>query len=438
MGGGLAGLTAAWLLGRDHRVTLYERHAEPGFTASSVSVDHAGEQIRVDVPLRVFYPGYYPSLLRLYAELGVETEPVSYATTFVDEQRRSYFRYRNWRWGDNAAAYVLPQDLAGARPRRVLAGALRFYREARRALAAGELQGLSLRDYLRHSHAEPAFVDGLLLPMVATICTCPNEAALGFPADVVVDYLSRGVARQAVRRAVNGADDASARLLRRVAELRCRADVRGVRVADRGVMLLHGDGPPTRHDHVILATPAHLALALLGAPSEAERTILGAVQHHAVEVVVHRDEQLMPARRTHWSPVNAAVWPGQSQAMTTIWVNAVQPALRDAPDLFQTVAPALPIREDRVVGRARFERPVVDLGSADVGQRLAALHAEPARRVWFCGSYAQAGIPLLEAAVASAMAAVRALERSSPARTGAAAPAAQSWASAGARARKSA
>ena len=31
-----------------------------------------------------------------------------------------------------------------------------------------------------------------------------------------------------------------------------------------------------------------------------------------------------------------------------------------------------------------------------------ALQAEPGRRVWFCGSHAQAGIPLLESAVRSA------------------------------------
>jgi uncharacterized protein len=411
VGGGLAGLTAGWLLGQNHRVTLYERHAEPGFTASSVSVRHAGESLRIDVPLRVFYPGYYPTLLRLYADLGVETEPVSYATTFVDQHGASYFRYRNGRWGDESLPYVLPQDVLGQRARRVLMGALRFHRAAGQALKTGSLRGLSLGEFLQQTQADPDFVTGLLLPMVCTICTCPNAAALAFPAEVVVGYLSRGVTRQAVRRAVHGADDASARLLRRIAQVRCKADVRGLRPDADGVTLLHGDAAPTRHDHVILATPAHLALSLLQAPTAAERAVLGAVRHHPVEVVVHRDERVMPARRAQWSPVTAAVWPDQAQAMTTIWVNAVQPALRDAPDLFQTVAPSVPLRSERVLSVAHFERPVVDLGSADVGERIAQLHAERGRRAWFCGSYAQAGIPLLEAAVASAAAAVGAVER---------------------------
>ena len=53
----------------------------------------------MDVPLRVFYPGYYPTLTRLYADLGVATEAVSYATTFTGGDGRAFFRWRNLRVG---------------------------------------------------------------------------------------------------------------------------------------------------------------------------------------------------------------------------------------------------------------------------------------------------------------------------------------------------
>ena len=89
LGAGLAGLAAAWLIGRRHAVTLFERQARPGFTAAGVDVPRPGAApCRVDVPLRVFYPGYYPTLRRLYAALGVPVQPVSYASTFRSEERR--------------------------------------------------------------------------------------------------------------------------------------------------------------------------------------------------------------------------------------------------------------------------------------------------------------------------------------------------------------
>jgi hypothetical protein len=36
---------------------------------------------------------------------------------------------------------------------------------------------------------------------------------------------------------------------------------------------------------------------------------------------------------------------------------------------------------------------------------LEALHAQPGRRVWFCGAYASPGVPLLESATTSGLAA---------------------------------
>jgi uncharacterized protein len=57
IGGGIAGLAAAWWLSREHRLTLFERQVRPGFVASSVGVVVDVQEQRIDVPLRVFYPG---------------------------------------------------------------------------------------------------------------------------------------------------------------------------------------------------------------------------------------------------------------------------------------------------------------------------------------------------------------------------------------------
>ena len=63
-------------------------------------------------------------------------------------------------------------------------------------------------------------------------------------------------------------------------------------------------------------------------------------------------------------------------------INAVQPVLRDARPLFQTVRPLREPRAETVLGRARFERPVVDAASTAALTRLPQLQAEPGRRVW--------------------------------------------------------
>ncbi len=413
VGGGIAGLSAAWWLSQPaqgaHRVTLFERQAEPGFVASSLAVDG----VRVDVPLRVFYPGYYPTLTRLYAELGVATEPVSYATTFTGSDGAAFFRWRNLRLGAFSVPYVLPCDVASPRARRIVAGALRFSREARVALARGELQGRSIGAFTQALALPPEYVEGLLLPALATIATCSTDDARRYPADVVAGYLAAGLARQSVRRAVHGADDAAARLTRGIARVVCDAGVQ--RVLQRGErMLVQRTAGAETFDHVVLATQANQALALLPEASTAERRVLARFGYRALEVVMHRDPGLMPPRRADWSPVNARVCPEHERPESTIWVNAVQPALRRARAVFQTVQPQRAPRDELVLGRAAFERPLVDATSQGALADLQRLQAEPGRRLWFAGSYAGTGVPLLESAVRSAYAVARAIAAASP------------------------
>lgn len=410
IGGGIAGLVAAWKLSARHAVTLFERHAQPGFVASSVTVGGT----RVDVPLRVFYPGYYPTLTRLYAELGVAIEPVNYATTFTGPDGRAYFRWRNLRLRGWSWPYVLPHDVWSRRSRRIVAGALHFQARASAALLAGRLGSATLREFVADERIAPEFVEGLLLPAVATIATCTHADALAYPADVVATYAGAGLTRQSVHRAREGADAVAAKLGAGITQLVCSAGVHQVSRTARGVRVLREGRGEERFDHVVFATQANQAAALLGDATPPEAAALAAFRYRALEVVMHRDERLMPQHRADWSPVNACVDAAQERPQSTIWINRVQPAMRGAAPVFQTVMPHRAPRDELVLGHARFERPLVDGGTAAARAALDALHAEPGRRTWWCGSYAEAGVPLLESAVRSALAVAARIEAAAP------------------------
>lgn len=408
IGAGLAGLAAAWLLARRHHVQLFERRSRPGFTAQSVSVgDARGQMQRVDVPLRVFFPGYYPTLTRLYAAIGAASEPVSYAATLTDGAGRPYFRWRNRLRGDESVGtWAMADALLGARAWRIAFGLWKFARLTRSA-GHGGAEGSSLGELAALQRWSTDFTEGFLLPAVCTVATCNTEQARAMPAELVLDYVQRGLGHQAMRRALHGADDVQQRLLAGLAAqgggLVCDTRIRTLRRTPGDVRLVFHDGHEQAFDHVVLATQANQALALLGATARLdEAAVLDAFHYVPVEVLTHRDPALLPPRRADWSPVNLLVAPQAEAPAATIWINAVQPALATAPDLFQTVSPIVRPHDGLIVGRAMFERPLSGERSNTALQTLARLHQEAGRRVWFCGSYAQPGIPLLESAVRSA------------------------------------
>ncbi|MFE4645943.1 FAD-dependent oxidoreductase, partial [Streptomyces sp. NPDC056730] len=74
VGGGVAGLTAAYVLRHAHEVTLYEAEDRLGGHAHTHDVASADGRVhRVDSGFIVHNERTYPYLLRLFVELGVAT-----------------------------------------------------------------------------------------------------------------------------------------------------------------------------------------------------------------------------------------------------------------------------------------------------------------------------------------------------------------------------
>ncbi len=416
VGSGLAGLAATWLIGRHAEVTVYEAHETPGMGAHSVRLSGYGEAPLVDVPLRVFTPAYYPTLLALYEQAGVSVEAVDYAASFSRLGGDTYFVYRNAWIGGRSLPWLPPTMLLDGFTRVIAREVLRLHRRGVEQMKSGRLAGRTLGAYLEAERYDPAFVDGFLLPAYASVCTCSTEAVRAYPADVIVGYFCSGVTTLGVMRAIGGSDDVIRRLLAPAGEVRTGTAVCRIRRTPDGVYVADDTGRVDRYDHVVLAAPADRGAELLEG-DRALRDVLARVPHESSRVVVHHDMRLAPRERASWRPVNFIVAPERDAPMATIWLNEVQPGLASAPPLFQTWNPIVEPDPATIVTEAVVSRPVVTLATRDVPARLAALTRDPDRRIWPVGSYAGEGIPLLEAAAASAHRVAAAL-RPSLARTG--------------------
>lgn len=400
VGGGIAGLSAAWRLSTHHRVTLLERHEVAGMDAHSLDLSHDGSTVRVDVPLRVLYEGYYPTLIAQYHELGVQLERTNYAGSFSEFDGDTYYRYANWLVAGRSIP--LPALPLGRRALRINRDLLRFYRLAPIALRERHDSEEPLGSWLDRAKFSPEFSEGFLIPTFAAVCTCSAAAVRAYPARVILDYLTRGLTFGGVRRVVMGTREVVRRLTEPVAELRCGVRVREITPAPDGVRV-RWEGGEQAFDHVVVATQANQATAMLDPAYRREREALQRFAYEPSEVVVHTDPRLAPRDRRYWAPVNIITTDAHDKPMATIWMNKVQPELRAKSPVFQTWNPIIDALPETVRAHARFERPVVNAASLEGARTVRLLHAQHGRRLWFCGSYLGPGIPLLEAAARTAL-----------------------------------
>ncbi|TDC61571.1 FAD-dependent oxidoreductase, partial [Streptomyces hainanensis] len=177
IGAGVAGLTAAWLLGRRDDVTLFEADDRLGGHAHTHEVTEPGGRThQLDSGFLVHNHRTYPNLLRLFAELGVATQESEMSMSVRCEG--CGLEYAGARGPRGLLAR--PRNVLDPRFPRMLLDVPRFHRLARRHLAAGEPEddGHTLGDFLAAGRFTRYFTAHFALPLVSAVWSCPPGEAL--------------------------------------------------------------------------------------------------------------------------------------------------------------------------------------------------------------------------------------------------------------------
>ena len=400
VGSGIAGLTAAWLLNRaGHAPVLFERNMRVGMDAHSAEIPTGPDDVGVDVPIRVFNRRLWPTLSALADELAVPSRSINVASSFSEQTGSTFFRYGTMQAAQVSLPYVPPRYFS-ARALAIIAGVAQFRLSAGLDLQNGALNDRPLRDYLAEGDYSETFVEDFLYPAIGTICTCSRDSVAEYPARVIVESLFDIFLAGRLRRFTGGTRQIVRRLVAELPDVRLGVPVQSVAVNGSAVEIALPDGSEA-FDHVIIATQANHARYLLPGQLEREHAMLEQFRYDALDVVVHTDRDLMPKSPKDWASVNFFVTPDRAQAASTLWVNRVEVQFEGHAPVFQTHNPLHTPAPDKEVLRVTLQRPVVNADSLDGYRQLQALHRQPDRRVWFVGSYATRGMPLLESGVRS-------------------------------------
>ncbi|MGH8206200.1 MAG: NAD(P)/FAD-dependent oxidoreductase [Steroidobacteraceae bacterium] len=384
IGSGIAGLACAWLLSREHAVTLFESADYLGGHTHTHDIELQGARYAVDSGFIVHNPEHYPLLTRLFEELGVASQPTT--MSFSVRNAASGLEYNTTTLN---SLFCQRRNLLSPRFLGMVRDVLRFYREAVSLLElAGP--GPTLGDYLAGNGYGDAFREEHLVPMASALWSAPPTQILSFPARYLVRFMANHhmlqVYGQPRWRVVCGGSSSYVRALRarwNVSE-RLRCPVRSVRRAGEAVEIDAGAGAE-RFDQVVLACHSDQSLALLADASDREREVLGAIPYQTNDTVLHTDASLLPRHRKAWADWNAFIPRSAAEACTVSYCMNLLQGIQSPEPLIVTLNRTHAINPDKVLRRMRYDHPVYTATSVAARARKAEIQGQ--RRTWFAGAY---------------------------------------------------
>ncbi|MEO9324050.1 DUF1365 family protein [Nocardioides sp. C4-1] len=387
VGSGVAGLTAAYVASRTAHVTLYEADDRLGGHADTHDVvdPSSGRTLHIDTGFIVHNPRTYPVLLRLFAELGVATQPSEMSMSIADDGS-------GLEWAGALGRRGLFPTSANLRNPRYLAMLVeipRFHRQAK-ALLSVDTDTRTLREFLAEGRFSDYFVRHFMEPVVACVWSCDPAVSLDYPARYLFTFLEHhgmlGIFGSPQWRTVaDGSRSYVERVGAALQEVRLGAKVTSVLETASGVEVTDGSGTVTAFDAVVIATHPSHALSMLAEPTDLQRELLTAMPYSPNTALLHTDTSVMPAAGDAWASWNfrRPVANRSGEVVVTYDLTRLQRLDTETHYLVtlggdDLVDPAL------VIDRMEYEHPLYNPTSVAAQARLGEIDSD---RVVFAGAY---------------------------------------------------
>lgn len=396
VGSGISGLAAAHALQGQASISLFEAADYFGGHTHTVDVTlpAPGGAIThgVDTGFLVFNERTYPNLIKLLADLKVETAQSD--MSFSVQVPRAGGQQLEWSGSSLSSVFAQRKNLFSPQFLRMLRDILRFNRITSEIATANREVAMMqpLGDFLQEHQFSSEFRDWYFLPMMGCIWSCPTDQMLQFPVATMIRFCYNHGLIQVTNRpqwwtVKGGAKHYVEKITANIADKRLSTPVKKIRRDATGVSI-STDAGTERFDKVVLATHSDQSLAMIEAPSVAEQNVLGAIRYQPNRAVLHTDTSVLPQRKIAWAAWNyeRAEQAGQESAQVCLHylLNMLQP-LPFNQSVIVSLNPLREIARNHIMAEFDYAHPVFDLAALRAQGEVAALQGQ--HNTYFCGAW---------------------------------------------------
>jgi uncharacterized protein len=387
VGTGISGLTAAYFLHREHEVTIFEKETSIGGHTATIDVTHQGRQYAIDTGFIVYNDWTYPNFIRLMSELGVDSQATEMSFSVSCDKTGLEYAGNNLN-----TLFAQRRNLLNPSYLKMLADIVKFNKSAIDDLDHGRIRAdITLGEYLKQKKLGSLFAEKYLIPMGSAIWSASTQTLFEFPLQFFVRFLKNhgllNINHRPEWRVIKGGSREYLTPLTRGYKNRIEtgARVESVSRTDNHVDLVIEGEKPRQFDQVVFACHSDEALAILNDASDAELSVLGAMDYQQNDVVLHTDENLLPNKKLAWSSWNYWLRTSvQESAVLTYNMNILQGI--KAPTTFCVTLNATDaIKPNKIIAKFQYGHPVFTLQSVAAVERWGEING--VNNSWFCGAY---------------------------------------------------
>lgn len=385
VGGGVSGMTAAWLLRGRHDVTLFDANDYLGGHTHTHSLAADGQQWMVDSGFIVFNDKTYPNFRKLLKNLDVKSRPTSMSFSVKSDSD-------NLEYNGTSINALFAQRFNFFRPKfwRMIKGILAFNNECKQLLAF-EPSDETLGSFLARKKFPQELASFYIKPMTAAVWSCGTSTVLEMPIHFLARFFENhgflNIDDRPQWFTVLGGSKVYAQKIAAALGSSVQLDsrVESVKRQSSGIQLITKNGQRQAFDQVIFACHSDEALATLEDATDDEKRILGDIPYGLNHVVIHKDVNLMPKRRLAWAAWNYNLFSHETDDVAVTYNMNILQGLSCPTQFLVSLNCEKHIDPSLIVKRLTYSHPIYTTRTVAAQARHADISG--VNRTHYCGAY---------------------------------------------------
>ena len=386
IGTGISGLTAAYVLNREHEITVFEKNDYIGGHTHTHSIDSNDRSLAVDSGFIVYNEVTYPHFIKLLNQLKVERQKTTMGFSVKSVAK-------NLEYAGNSLKSVFAQHRNYFRPSFLIMlwDILRFNEKAKADLDMLSPE-VTLGSYLSENRFSQAFTHNYVIPMGAAIWSTKARSMLEMPALFFIRFFKNHGLLQMKNRSgwwviKGGSKQYVKKMIEHFSERIClNTAVTSIKRLQEKVAIRTGsDNNEEIFDAVVIATHSDQALDLLADPSPQEREILGALPYQQNEALLHTDDSVLPERKLAWASWNYHLNQNTDQPIAMTYNMNILQSLAAPETYCVTLNSNQLVDKDKVLKELQYEHPLFTRAGIIAQQRKGEISG--VNNTYYCGAY---------------------------------------------------